>query len=55
MEKEKETRLYYCDGKRKCKSKVLGCYKYGGECRLTTDKKHAIPGPDTFEVEIREN
>lgn len=58
MGKEKESYLYYCNGKKRCKNKKNGCYMYGGECKLTTDKKYALPSgevPNTFEVEIEEN
>lgn len=49
---DKEQYLYHCDGNKKCKHKKNGCYKYGGPCKLTTDKKHAIDGPNTVTIDL---
>ena len=49
---DKERYLYYCDGKKKCRHKKHGCYKYGGPCKLTFDKKHAIAGTNTVTIDI---
>lgn len=49
---DKEKYLYHCDGKKRCRHKRIGCYKYGGPCELTTDKKHAISGSNTVAIDI---
>lgn len=39
--------LYFCDQKKACCFSDK-CAKYGGECKMTSDKNHATKGLECF-------